>query len=418
MNNRPWTALAPSVAATLRPRVPTLVGEVIDAVQSAVPEYGALDPAVSRGVHVALDGFLDLVEGGDETLLPGREVYVRFGQAEARNGRSLDALLTAYRAGARVAWRGFASAGHAADVDPEALYTLAEAIFAYIDEISAASAEGHAREQSLAAREQQERRRRLVEALLRDPQPAPAEVARAAAAAAWDLPERVAALAFDGDAPERVDARLAAIALVTRIDGVGWALVPDPFAPGRRAELERALGGAAAAIGPEVAWAEAARSARRARLALEIAGGEALMVADEHLLDLILHRDPELAAELSARRLAPLDGVPEAARARLLETLAAWLDAHGEARPAAAALHVHVQTVRYRLGQLRDLLGDALDDPQARLELALALRVGASPRASARGAASGPAGAPGTPRRGGSSRRTPRATGRSRSPRT
>ena len=45
------------------------------------------------------------------------------------------------------------------------------------------------------------------------------------------------------------------------------------------------------------------------------------------------------------------------------------------ARPAAAALHVHVQTVRYRLGQLRDLLGDALDDPAARLELALALRI-------------------------------------------
>jgi DNA-binding PucR family transcriptional regulator len=37
---------------------------------------------------------------------------------------------------------------------------------------------------------------------------------------------------------------------------------------------------------------------------------------------------------------------------------------------------VHVQTVRYRVGRLRDVLGDALDDPEARLELALALRVG------------------------------------------
>jgi DNA-binding PucR family transcriptional regulator len=67
--------------------------------------------------------------------------------------------------------------------------------------------------------------------------------------------------------------------------------------------------------------------------------------------------------------------LPAAARERLLDTLQAWLDAHGEARPAALALHVHVQTVRYRLGQLRDLLGDSLDDPDARLELALALRV-------------------------------------------
>jgi hypothetical protein len=397
MNNpvsRPWAALDPRVAAPLRPRVPTLVREVIAAVQAAVPEYEALDPAVSRGVHVALDGFLDLVEGGDETGMPGREVYVRFGQAEARTGRSLDALLTAYRAGARVAWRGFAEAGHSGGVDPEALYTLAEAVFAYIDEISAASAEGHAREQSLAAREQQERRRRLVEAILREPQPPAAELGRAAAAAGWELPERVAALAFDGDAPERVDARLGASALVTRIDGVGWALVRDPEAPGRRAELEGGLGGVAAAIGPEVALADAASSARRARLALEVvamrdgarAGGgpgapsagavaSPLVAADDHLLDLILHRDGELASALARRRLEPLDALPAAQRTRLLDTLAAWLDAHGEARPAAATLHVHVQTVRYRLGQLRDLLGDALDDPAARLELALALRV-------------------------------------------
>src|SRR4051812_4384121 len=285
MNNRPWATLDPHVAAPLRPRVATLVHEVIDAVQTAVPEYEALDPAVTRGVHVALDGFLDLVEGGDETRLPGRDVYVRFGQAEARNGRSLDALLTAYRAGARVAWRGFAEAGHAGGVDPEALYTLAEAIFAYIDEISGVSAEGHAREQSAAAREQQERRRRLVEALLREPQPPVAELTQLALAAGWELPERIAALAFDGEAPERVDARLAAFALVARIEGVGWALVPDPFAPGRRAELERALDGQNAALGPEVATAELPRSARRARLALGL-GRDGMIVAEDHMLDL------------------------------------------------------------------------------------------------------------------------------------
>jgi hypothetical protein len=372
MNNRPWASLDPAVAAPLRPRLPTLVGEVIDAVQAAVPEYRRLDPAVTRGVHVALDGFLDLVEGADETGLPGREVYERFGQAEARNGRSLDALLTAYRAGARVAWRGFAAAGHSGGVAPEALYTLAEAIFAYIDEISAASAEGHASEQSRVAREQAERRRALVEALLRDPQPA--EVGAVAAAAGWELPERVAALAFDISASERVDARLAAVGLVARIEGVGWALVKDPYAPGRRAELERALDGVDAALGPEVPSFELARSARRARLALGLPQS-GLIVAEDHLLDLILGRDEELAAELARRRLAPLEAVAPATRDRLLDTLCAWLDAHGEARPAAAALHVHVQTVRYRLGQLRDLLGEALDDPAARLELALALRI-------------------------------------------
>ena len=40
----------------------------------------------------------------------------------------------------------------------------------------------------------------------------------------------------------------------------------------------------------------------------------------------------------------------------------------------AAELHVHRQTVRYRLGRLRELLGDALDQAESRLELELALR--------------------------------------------
>jgi DNA-binding PucR family transcriptional regulator len=43
----------------------------------------------------------------------------------------------------------------------------------------------------------------------------------------------------------------------------------------------------------------------------------------------------------------------------------------------AERLGLHVQTVRYRLKGLRELLGDALDDPDERFELALALRVGA-----------------------------------------
>ena len=40
----------------------------------------------------------------------------------------------------------------------------------------------------------------------------------------------------------------------------------------------------------------------------------------------------------------------------------------------AAALDVHPQTVRYRVRQLRDLFGERLEDPEARFELALALR--------------------------------------------
>ena len=56
------------------------------------------------------------------------------------------------------------------------------------------------------------------------------------------------------------------------------------------------------------------------------------------------------------------------------ETLRAFLDHRGNAAAMAVDLHLHPQTVRYRLRSLRGLFGEALDDPQARFELELALR--------------------------------------------
>jgi DNA-binding PucR family transcriptional regulator len=62
-------------------------------------------------------------------------------------------------------------------------------------------------------------------------------------------------------------------------------------------------------------------------------------------------------------------------RERMTETLKAYLDHRGNAPAMAETLHVHPQTVRYRLKKLRDLFGAALDDPEARFELETAVRV-------------------------------------------
>jgi hypothetical protein len=372
----PWTALDPALGPPLRATLPALVEEVLDAVRAGVPAYAApLEGAFGRnvriGVEQALGGFVELVESGPEAVLPGREVYVALGRGEVRAGRGLDALLGAYRAGAQVAWRRFAQAAAGAGAPPAALIRLAEAVFAYIDELSAASAEGHAEATALAAGERQDRRRRLLELLLADP-PAPAErLEQAAGDAAWRIPPAVAVLAFEHDRPARLAARLPPDALVGT--DAGLAVIPDPGGPGRLEAIRAAVRDRRAALGPAVPPREAARSAARATAALALPG-DGLTLAGERLLELLLLADRAVADDLVARRLGPLDALPPAARERLEATLRAWLDHHGEARPAAEALHVHVQTVRYRLGRLRELLGDALDDPRARLELSLALR--------------------------------------------
>lgn len=58
----------------------------------------------------------------------------------------------------------------------------------------------------------------------------------------------------------------------------------------------------------------------------------------------------------------------------LAATLHAYLDGFGDIAAVAARLHVHPNTVRYRVRRIETLLGTSLDDPGDRLVLALGLR--------------------------------------------
>ena len=385
---QPWHELPPKVAAVVRPLLPSLVDEIIEAV-GTVPAYqrpleGEFGIGVRAGVEEALNHLVLEIEASGP--VPRADVYRRLGRGEMRSGRSLDALLSAYRIGARVTWRRVAEAGEASGLEPATLYLLAESIFAYIDVLSAESAEGYALEQTQIAGETELARRRLVRLLVREPPPEPELAQAAARGAAWDLPRTLAAVAIAVD-PEQDEERggrraqalrLPVGAITESVGDVVCAIVPDPDAPGRRAQLERALRQARlrAGLGTTVAWGDAALSFARARAALALAGTctEPLISAREHAGELLLAADPVLAAEFAAALLAPLDELTPASRERLTATLAAWLDEQGRLGPAALRLGVHPQTARYRLARLRELFGDALDDPDRRFWLALALR--------------------------------------------
>ena len=104
--------------------------------------------------------------------------------------------------------------------------------------------------------------------------------------------------------------------------------------------------------------------------------GRPLVRAEHHDLALLLSAQPLLAGELIARRLAPLEAIRGAkTRRNLVLTLRAWLGNPGQRKAIADSLEVHPQTVRYRMAQLRELFGDALDNPDGRFELELALRL-------------------------------------------
>ena len=393
VTGHPWEALPPEVAEVLRPELPALADEIVAELSRGVPDYarpleGPFGKALRTGVEEALGRFTSFVENPGTDPDAGREVYVDLGRGEMRAGRSLDALLAAYRLGARVAWRRLAAAGERAGLSPRTLYTLAEAIFAYIDELSADSIEGYAREQAAAAGALQRRRQRLAALLVQDPPAAPATVESAAANSAWRLPRSVAALVVEaegeqpgGGAPveqaDRLGMRLGPEALVAHVAPYIVALVP---APADRRELERAVRDRPAALGPHSQWQEAAVSFARAREVLRLAGEgsidgeESLLVAERHKLSLLLGADRRLARDVAESALAPLASETELSRERLGSTLDAWLRHRGRTEAVAKALHVHPQTVRYRLARLRELFGSRLDDPDGRFELELALR--------------------------------------------
>jgi PucR C-terminal helix-turn-helix domain len=380
MAEQPWHELPPEIVAVLRSALDEVGDEMIEAV-ATIPAYarpleGPLGDGIREGVQAALRHLLAEIEAAGPVARP--DVYSALGRGEMRAGRSLESLLSAYRLGARVAWRRFAVAGVKAGLEPDVLYLLAESIFAYIDVLSSESAEGYALEQSAVAGEADLQRRRLVRMLVREPALDPAAVQAAAADAGWSLPRSVAVLAIGGENRTAAVARLPAGTISEAIGELACAVLDDPDGPGRRGIVERAVEvtRARAALGTTVEWSQAAVSFARARAALDLAGedGTALVVARERTGDLLLRRDPALAAELAADRLAPLDGLSAGSRRRLQRTLQVWLAEQGRLGAVAAALGIHPQTARYRLGRLRELFGDTLEDPDGRFWLELALR--------------------------------------------
>ena len=216
----------------------------------------------------------------------------------------------------------------------------------------------------------------------RRPRPPPAGRCRGA----------LAALASDHRDAERFAAIVGEDAIGARVDELACALVADLDAPGRVERIARALEGRRAALGPggPLAAGRAQLGARRrAACALAGAGRAATRPAALRRAKSSARSrctpTPSCSSELAAERLAPLADLTPAARERLRGTLLAWLRHQAQVAPAASELHVHPQTVRYRLARLRERLGAILDDPDARFELELALRARTRPSPADRG---------------------------------
>jgi PucR family transcriptional regulator, purine catabolism regulatory protein len=158
-----------------------------------------------------------------------------------------------------------------------------------------------------------------------------------------------------------------------------------------RASLEESLAPDALSVvagvgrtpGPETTTYAAMREATRAAdIAASMTSDSpaALHFARLGALRLIFHLadNPELRA-FQRDVLGPLESSDAARRSEFVRTLDAFLRAGGNHMRAARALNVHRNTLIYRLERIQELLGGTdLEDPEARLNLQLALKIRAA----------------------------------------
>lgn len=321
---------------------------LLDEVRRQLPESAwLLDRGATR--------FLAFVLRRAATVAPaplGADTFRALGAAEFRAFGDLDRLHSALTTGARRVLPLLSrSPGFARAV---------ERLLAAVDVLARLATEGA---RAAATGDRGRARARLL-AELGKPQPTALETL--GAEADWPLPDTVVAVAFDAGDPQNTD------------DALCDLRAPEPWAvlPAAVPVPDFAV---RAALGPEVAPEDTARSLRWARRTLRLLRRGLLPDARpvrwaDHLTTHWLLADDVLRTALETSSLAPLEVLPRTAQDKAAETLLAFLTTSGSAPEIAGILGVHPQTARNRLRTLNTLFGNQLHDPDARFDLEISLR--------------------------------------------
>ncbi|MEJ2867213.1 PucR family transcriptional regulator ligand-binding domain-containing protein [Actinomycetospora sp. OC33-EN08] len=167
-------------------------------------------------------------------------------------------------------------------------------------------------------------------------------------------------------------------------DGVAVAVLPGDTAsvvPALR-RLAPALGTLRLTVGVSVPYGAAALSgamqeARHARDLARTREGTLPVVTGAELTShvaLLAAVPDDMRRAFAARTLAPVLEHDERTGASLRETLEAFLECSGSWSRVATRLHLHVNTVRYRIGRVEELTGRDLGRFADRVDVFLALR--------------------------------------------
>jgi hypothetical protein len=357
-----------------------LARRMVAVFQAEIPAYGTLPEAMLQGEILDISKrnlglfFRSLIDGrplSDQELAPFRESA----RARAAEGMPLEDLLHAYRLGGRLGWEALVAAARSGE--QTVLLPSVAWLMEYVDRVSDAVADAYNQERQHLVSDEERRNHELFEGLQHA---APLDPRTIELARLIDFPIEDRYLPFTmamSNGRPHAHAQLAAelrrrgALAVTSGDRVSGLLPPG--ADDATLNESHAL----RAIGPPTPRAELGSMLADLRVLVDIgrrAGREGDLRLEEFLPELLLARSPHLAAMLEQHVYGPLESAAGRGGADLLATLEAFLAAALDRRAAADALHVHPNTLDYRLRRIEELTGLVFADPDAVMLIALALR--------------------------------------------
>ncbi len=355
----------------------SLLHEIRAQLVERFPSYQALPPEmVDRHLRLSLQHTL----ASARTAQPGTAEadlasMDEVGEQEAEYGIPVDDLLGVWRIGLQVVVARARELAAGQNLGDDAALDFVQAALTWSDLAMGATARAHRRAELELSRRDQERRAAFVAAVLRGT--ATTTTLRELAAtygvetrreyvavrarpakdvASWELDR---ALGFHTAAPHRPG-------LSTLLDGdICGFLSESPH------DVTKGFVG----VGPPRPLDRLAESFRLATRALTTAAGFGL--SGSHDLESLGVRpamiaDHDVAGALKARYLDPISATQTGDE--IISSLELWFEKNMHVERAAAALHVHPNTLRYRIARFEELTGVSLKDTYVALEVWWALQ--------------------------------------------
>lgn len=391
------------LASRVERQLDRLARQMLNAFIVEIPLYGQLPKEQLEGeildiLRFNLNQFFETLSKGEELSAADLDVIRASAARRAEERIPLQDVLTAYHLGASMGWEALVAV--AVDDEKDLLLDAAGRLIRYVQTVTTAVSGAYLEERQAIFGEERDARRALAEALLSglDPRSLAERVGHNVAhgyvavalqvdPSADEQQEEVSAAVAGRRKVRRLEQQLlslagpASLSLMTPTGGT--VLLPqageDPAdAMGAVPKLVEALAEAAGAPivagmaygkGP-IGIEEAGREAREVvRLATEQDRPPGTYKLDDLLFEYVITR-PSPAADRLVEVLTPLDSGPE-----LIATLEGYFAANFDRRKAAAALHVHPNTLDYRLRRVGELTGLSVQTSQGVQVLGAALTI-------------------------------------------